>query len=122
MLHEGSNNAASLAERLEVHENLTFPHTLWINNDKSNKTTRTRTTYILKMLYRGCSMKEAISRFPYHLFHFPRSHGVIMIDQSYISFQRTLRRMSFLSRVIDAVMYCIDLGIQKIYQTRFYHL
>ena len=28
--------------------------------------------------------------FPYHLFHFPRSHGLIMIDQSYISFQRTL--------------------------------
>ena len=82
VLHEGSNNAASFAGRPEVHEKLTFPHALWINNDKSNKTTRTRTTYILKMLYTGCSMKEAISLFPYHLFHFPRSHGVIMIDQS----------------------------------------
>ena len=61
VLHEGSNITASFAERLEFHENLTFPHALWINNDKLNKTTRIKTTYILKMLYTGCSTNEAIS-------------------------------------------------------------
>ena len=60
--------------------------------------------------------------FPYNLFHFPRSYGLIIIDQSYISFQRTLRRVSFLSRVIDAVMYCTDLGIQITYQQITYNL
>ena len=60
VLHERSNITASFVEHLEFHENLTFPHGLWINNDKSNKTTRIKTTYILKMLYTGCSTKEAI--------------------------------------------------------------
>ena len=61
MLHERSNITGSFAECLEVHENLTFPHAFWINSDKSNKATRIRTTYILKMLYTGCSTNEAIS-------------------------------------------------------------
>ena len=64
MLHEGSNITASFAERLEVHENLTFPHALLINNNKSNKTTRIRTTYILKMLYTGCSTNDATTLLP----------------------------------------------------------
>ena len=61
MLPERSNITASFAEHLEVHENLTLTHALWINNDKSNKTTRIRTTYFLKMLYTGCSMEEVIT-------------------------------------------------------------
>ena len=64
MLHERSNVTASFAENLEVHENLTLTHALWINNDKSNKTARIRTTYLLKMLYAGCSMKEVITLLP----------------------------------------------------------
>ena len=61
MLHERSNITASFVEHLEVHANLTLTHAFWINNDKSNKTTRIRTTYLLKMLYTGCSMKEVIT-------------------------------------------------------------
>ena len=60
--------------------------------------------------------------FPYHLIHFPRSHGLIMIDQSYIFFQGTLRRVPFLLRVTDERMDCIDLGKQIICQPRFCHL
>ena len=61
MLHERSNITASIAERLEDPESLTFPHALWINSDKSNKTTRIKTLYILEMLYTGCSANVAIS-------------------------------------------------------------
>ena len=61
MLHERSNITASFAKHLEIHENLTLTHALWISDDKSNKTTRIRTTYLLKMLYTGCSMKEVIT-------------------------------------------------------------
>ena len=39
VLHERSNITASFAEHLEVSENLTFTHALWINSGKSNKTT-----------------------------------------------------------------------------------
>ena len=42
VLHEQSNITGSFAEHLEVHENLSYPHALWINSDKSNKTTRIR--------------------------------------------------------------------------------
>ena len=61
MLHERSNITASFAEHLEVQENLTLTHALWINNDKSNRTTRIRTTYLLKMLHTDCSTKEVIA-------------------------------------------------------------
>ena len=82
MLHERINITASFVEHLEVHENLTLTYALWINNDKSNKTTRIRTTltyalwinndksnkttristtYLLKLLYTGCSTKEVIT-------------------------------------------------------------
>ena len=64
VLHERSNITACFAEHLEVQENLTFTHSLWISSGKSKQKTKIRTLYILKMLYAGCSTKDAISLLP----------------------------------------------------------
>ena len=65
VLHERSNNTASFAVHQKPEEKLTFADALWINFRHINlKKTRIRTMYILKLLYAGCSSKEAIKLLP----------------------------------------------------------
>ena len=61
MLHERSNIIASFTELLKFQEKLILHMEFGSILANQNKKTRMNTLYILKMLYTGCSTKEAIS-------------------------------------------------------------
>ena len=61
VVHERSNITASFAERLEVQENLTFKHTLWINTGKSKQKNWNQDNIHFELLYTWCSTKQTIS-------------------------------------------------------------